>query len=157
MWRRRSRKGDAAEMAVCSCLPCTERGDENSLGENSATCQGYEQCIFPKWVAIFLFSFFFILMSSSYRKLKWSCFQCNRFCGDCSRKRDAPRFRAYSDASAYSIIQLEFTELLCLASSSAAARYACSVLLFRFTAATATAAVHAYSAAYVHPGTGMYL
>ena len=33
-------------------------------------------------------------MSSSYRKLKRTCYQRNRFCGECSRKRDAPRFKA---------------------------------------------------------------
>jgi hypothetical protein len=36
---RRSRKGDAAEMAVFSCLLCKEKGDEESLGENPATYQ----------------------------------------------------------------------------------------------------------------------
>ena len=33
-------------------------------------------------------------MSSSYMKLKRHCYERNRFCGDCSRKRDAPRFKA---------------------------------------------------------------
>lgn len=61
-------------MDVCSCLACTERGDENGLGENPATCQGYERCLCSK-------------------KLKRSCYKETRLCGDCSSKRDAPRPR----------------------------------------------------------------
>ena len=33
-------------------------------------------------------------MTSSHRKLKRSCFKRDRLCGDCSGKRDAPRFKA---------------------------------------------------------------